>query len=160
MQNLDQLTESFKLKWDKFLVSCDALEEENDTWDLERYGEMDVYYEMALVSAILRLIAADGKITEQEADYLNRVFGFTYTREALEEVWDNCADNLDEEFDARLAGDIARLRCISEPLADRYAELVRLVCDILAESDGAVSESEAEAIASLRAITDTPAADA
>lgn len=151
MENLEKLTESFKLKWEKFLLSCDAIEEA-DEWDTELNGEMDVYFELELTGAVIRLIAADGKVTEKEAEFLNRCFGFEYTPEELAEVWHDSSDTLGESLDEHFEGSLARLRTTNEKLADAYLELVHLICDIITESDGVTAPEEIEAVKRLRAL--------
>ena len=151
MQNLEKLTESFKLKWEKFLLSCDAIEETND-WDTELNGEMDVYFELELTGAVIRLIAADGKVTDKEAEYLNRCFGFEYTAETLAEVWRESSDTLGESLDKHFEGSLARLRTTSEKLADSYLELLHMICDIISESDGVIAPAERASVEKLRAL--------
>ena len=57
MNELDISAESFQLKFDKFLIGCEAVE--NATlWDIDTYGEMEDYYAMLLVSIILRTVTA------------------------------------------------------------------------------------------------------
>ena len=84
MKRIDMLTEEFKTKYERFLIGCDALEDLN-LWDKEEHGEMDVFYQNDLVSVILRLIVADGEISEKEAVYLNKNFGFEIGRASCRE---------------------------------------------------------------------------
>ena len=39
----DSYTERFTERWEKFIVGCDALEE-NGRWNKDEYGEMEAYY--------------------------------------------------------------------------------------------------------------------
>ncbi len=150
MTKLDQLTESFRMKWEKILIGCDAAEE-GGQWDSERNGSLGTYYSLDLIGAILRLIAADGKVTEQETEYLNDAFGFDYDTDELKEVWTESADNLGEDFEKRFASGLARLTFLSEELAADYRELLHLISDIIIESDGVTAPEELEAVRRLKA---------
>lgn len=145
MNRLNQLTDDFKFKLDKFMIGCDALEELN-VWDKNAYGEMDAYYQNDMICIILRLIAADGEIEDPEVEYLNKNFGFTYTTEELREVYRNCHDTFDRSFDEQARAGFTLMRSINEKLATAYKELVVLICDIICESDGVVEAEEAAEI--------------
>ncbi len=148
--NIDALTESFKMKYEKFIIGCDA-QEELAEWDTECNGEMDVYYENDLVGIILTLVVADGAISQKEVDYLNRCFGFDYTVETLEEVYKTCSSELDDLFCNRFSEGVEQLRGINEKLADAYVELVDIACDIIIASDDVIATSETEAAKALKA---------
>lgn len=141
MTNLDVYTESFKLKLEKFLLGCDAIEE-LELWDKEQYGEMDVFYENDLVSVIIRLIATDGTISGREVEYLNKTFGFSYTLAELRDVYQNCKEEVGRSFDEAFTNGITLMRSLNEKLADAYKELLGLICDIIIASDGIVTEAE------------------
>lgn len=151
MNNLDMYTESFKLKLEKFLLGCDAIEELG-LWDKEQYGEMDVFYQNDLVSIIIRLIAADGVISGREVDYLNKNFGFSYSIAELRDVYQNCREEIGHSFDEAFENGITLMRSINEKLADAYKELLGLICDIIIESDGVVTETEQEEVKRLKAL--------
>ncbi|MBQ8494777.1 MAG: hypothetical protein IJ465_03385 [Clostridia bacterium] len=151
MNNLDMYTESFKLKLEKFLLGCDAIEELG-LWDKEQYGEMDVFYQNDLVSVIIRLIAADGVISGREVDYLNKNFGFSYSIAELRDVYQNCREEIGHSFDETFENGITLMRSINEKLADAYKELLGLICDIIIESDGVVTETEQEEVKRLKAL--------
>ena len=121
-------------------------------WDVERLGEMDVFYSTDLCSVILRLIAVDGTITAREVDFLNETFGFEYTLEELVEVYDNCKEDIDHSFDEAFEKGISLMRGISPKLADAYKELLSIVCDIIICSDGVISESERAEVQRLKAL--------
>lgn len=151
MNNLDMYTESFKLKLEKFLLGCDAIEELG-LWDKEQFGEMDVFYQNDLVSIIIRLIAADGVISGREVDYLNKNFGFSYSIAELRDAYQNCREEIGHSFDEAFENGITLMRSINEKLADAYKELLGLICDIIIESDGVVTETEQEEVKRLKAL--------
>ena len=151
MNNLDMYTESFKLKLEKFLLGCDAIEELG-LWDKEKNGEMDVFYQNDLVSIIIRLIATDGVISGREVDYLNKNFGFSYSIAELRDVYQNCREEIGHSFDEAFENGITLMRSINEKLADAYKELLGLICDIIIESDGVVTETEQEEVKRLKAL--------
>ena len=143
MKRIDKLTEEFKLKYEKFLIGCDAIEE-LEQWDKEENGEMEVFYQNDLVSVIIRLIAADGEISEKEIRYLNRNFGFEYTTEELIEVYKNCKEEVSHSFDGQFKNGITLMRSINEKLAAAYKELLDLICEIIIESDDLIAPEEIE----------------
>ena len=133
--------ESFQMKYEAFLTGCDALEEMGQ-WDVENWGEMEAFYANDMVSVIIRLIATDGKVTEREAAYLNETFGFEYTAGELEDVYENCQEDLGRVFDENFENGISLMRKLNDKLADAYKELLALVCRIIIESDGIIAEAE------------------
>lgn len=148
MNKLEILTESFKTKYESFITGCDSLELA-DKWDKDLNGEMDVFYENELVSVILSLIVADRRISEGEVRYLNESFGFSYTVDALEDVCFNMGDEIEHYFETRFRSGYAMLKEINEKLAGAYRELFGLICEIIARSDGIVSDAEKRMISEL-----------
>ena len=151
MNRIDKLTEDFRYKYDRFFIGCDAVEEEG-LWDKEENGEMDGFYQNDLVSVIIRLIAADGVISDKETEYLNKTFGFDYTTEELKEVYRSCEENIGRSFDETFESGITLLRSINEELADAYKELLCLICDIIIECDNDISPKEIEEAKNLRSM--------
>lgn len=141
MNKIEALTESFRTRLDSFMIGCDSLEE-IDLWDKETYGEMDAYYLNEFISTILRLVAADNNISEDEVDYLNDYFGFEYSLEELQFTYDNCRDEISEAFTERLAEDYRRIQSANSDLAEEFKKLLLTICDVLAESDGAITDEE------------------
>jgi len=153
MGNMNNIIDSFKMKYESFLIGCDAIEE-MDLWDKETLGEMDAFYSNDLTSIIIRLIAVDGKITSKEVEYLNETFGFEYTIEELIDVYDSCKDDIGQAFDENFENGITYMRKINAKLADAYKELLSLICEIIIESDGVISESEISEVKRLKALCD------
>ena len=151
MKDINVSVENFKLKYEMFLNGCDSIEE-TEQWDVEKLGEMDAFYISDLASIIIRLVALDGKITAKEVDYFNRTFGFEYTLEELTELYRVCEDNIDRSFDENFENGITYMRKINNELADAYKELLSLVCQIIIESDGVISEAEVAEVKRLKAM--------
>ena len=143
--------DSFKMKYESFLTGCDSIEEMG-LWDKEAYGEMDVFYSNDLASVIIRLIAVDGVIAQKEVDYLNTTFGFDYTLAQLQEVYNNCKEDIGHAFDETFENGIALMRKINAKLADAYKELLSLICTIIMEGDGTVVAAEIEEVRRLKAL--------
>ena len=141
MERIDALTEEFRVKYEKFLIGCDAIEE-MDRWNKDTLGEMDVFYENDLLSLIIRLVAADGKISAREVEYINKTFGFDYTADSLKEIYENCRDEIGDSFDDVFKNGVLYMKSVNEKLADAYEELLGIVCDIVVESDGVISPEE------------------
>ena len=138
MENLKSYSESFKLEFEKFLTGCDSIEEMG-LWNLEENGEMDVYDSGDLAGIIIRLIAADGKITEKEVAYLDDMFGFGYTVEELARLYNDFGEDIEVA-----AKGLKLMRAINEKLAAAYADLIVMACDIIIKSDGVIDTLEIE----------------
>lgn len=151
MEHLKSYSDGFKLKFEKFLTGCDAIEEMG-LWDKESYGEMDVFYTGDLVSVIIRLIAADGNFTIKETTYLNDFFGFQYSVEELQEVYEDCGDAITDIFHKGVTNGLTVMKSINEKLAAAYADLLVTACDIIIESDGIIAPSEIETAKKLKAL--------
>ena len=151
MKNIDMYVENFKARHEMFINACDSMEVLG-LWDKEKLGEMDTFYSTDLASIIIRIIASDGKITDKEVKYLNKTFDFKYTLHELIEVYNSCKDDIGHSFDESFENGITHMRKINEKLADEYKELLFLVCDIIIESDGIISEAEIEEVKRLKEI--------
>lgn len=151
MNDINVSIENFKLKYESFLNGCDSIED-MELWDVEKLGEMDAFYISDLSSIIIRLIALDGRITAKEVEYFNKTFGFEYSLEELTELYRLCEDNIDCSFDENFENGITYMRKINNELADAYKELLSLVCQIIIESDGIISEVEIAEVKRLKAM--------
>ncbi len=151
MNRIEVLSEGFKLKYEKFLVGCDSLEETN-RWDKESFGEMEVYYVSDLTGAIIRLIAADGNFSQTEADFINDVFGFNYSVSELKEIYEDFGEDVESAFVEEIENGISMMKSINEELAEAYKDLLHTVCDIVIASDGMVSSPEVELANRLKAL--------
>ncbi|MBQ8927237.1 MAG: TerB family tellurite resistance protein [Oscillospiraceae bacterium] len=149
MKELDREAESFRLHYEKFLIGCEAVAEEG--WDTEVLGEMGDYYTGMLLRIILRTVEADGWVSDQETRYVNDLFGFTYTNEELESVYESTANLLhSSEFDDELIGAIAMLESRGEKLCEAYRALIAQICTLIARSDGFFTEEEKAEIAKIQ----------
>lgn len=151
MDRIDMLTNAFKSQYERFLIGCDAIEE-TGAWDKENLGEMDVFYENDLVGLLLRLIAADGRISEKEAEYVNKNFGFDYSAGQLADIYENCREAIGAPFDEKFKDGVRQMKAINGKLADAYAELLGLACDIVAASDGEIAPEEIEEAKRIKAL--------
>lgn len=151
MNRLEALSEGFKLKYEKFLAGCDSIEELGE-WDKENLGEMDVYYVSDLTGVIIKLIAADGKFTQAETDYINDIFGFNYTIKELEDIYGEFGDDIDAVFSEEMENGISKMKHINKKLAAAYKDLLQTVCDIIIASDGVISSPEIELASRLKTL--------
>lgn len=149
MENLNLLTESFKTKYERFIIGCDSIELDC-VWEKNEYGEMDVFYENELLSVILSLIIADGTISEHEVKYLNENFGFSYTVDELKNVYINCGVEIKSYFENNFKAGYEKLKTLNGKLAAAYKELFELICKIIVESDGVLSDEEKKIIPELK----------
>ena len=156
MKDLDISAASFQAQFERFLIGCEAVEQEaGAAWDRESLGEMQDHYAAMLVTIILRTITADGWVSDRETAYLNEFFGFTYKSGELEQVYESCKELITSEvYEATLADSITSLHRLNGKLADAYRALIALVCDIIARSDGFVTAEEKAEIAHIRALAE------
>lgn len=134
MTNIPKLCEKFKANYEFFLTGCDSMRR-SGAWDRDENGDMDTYYSEDLVSVIIRLVAADGDVTEDEAAFMEDSFGMEYTPEELSDFYEACAYELDEENDAIFADTLATLNTLNPRLAEAYKFLVSTACEIILDSD-------------------------
>lgn len=132
---------NFKERWEQFLIKCDEIGKES-AWDEEELGVMYAYYDADLMNVVLYLVASDGEIQEKEVEFINDTFGFDYDMEKLQEVYGVCGESLVSHFDETLEKDIALMKGIDEGLCSEYKELLAMVCGMVIESDGIVTETE------------------
>lgn len=150
MASLKDHSAQFRFQLERFINACDAYEDEKK-WSREKKGEMEAFYQNDILSFILRLIAVDG-VRQEEASYLNETFGFDYTAEELEEVYRLSKDEIGDDFDEQLLIGARELKKLDESLYELYRDLFRLICDIIIDSDGRVSEEEKAQIEKLKAL--------
>ena len=141
MKNIDIYTEEFNLKHEQFIIGCDAIEEAG-LWDKEAYGEMEAFYSADMACIIIRLIAADGRITDKEVDYLNENFGFDYDLVTLIHAYESSKEVLGEAFDEFFVKGIELLESINAGMAKAYRALLSLACDIIIASHVVVTSAE------------------
>lgn len=149
MKELKKYAEEFRNKYESFLTGCDALEEMS-LWDKEENGEMDAFYTGDLTSIIIRLISADGDITEKEVNYLNDMFGFVYTEQELTEIYEQCGEEIDTLFDEGIKNGYDVMKSINLKLAEAYKELIMIVCDTVIASDGVIDNIEVALVEKVR----------
>lgn len=141
MSNAKEYIDDFKANYDQFMMSCDAIEEEGK-WPLDEMGEMNAYFMNDFACVIIKLVAADGKIDEEELAFLNDALGFEYKAEELEELYKNDGDRIDAYFETELDDSLAVIRGINEKMAESYKNLLVLVGNIVIQSDNNVTEEE------------------
>ena len=135
--------EAFKLHYEKFLVACDAVEKDG-LWNTEEDGEMEAWFANDVSCAIVRLIASDGVFRQEEVDLLNDAFGFSYTVEELQMVYDDYSEKIDAFFEEDVPASLAQLEELNPELAEDYRSMLRLICDVIIEADETVTEREKE----------------
>ena len=141
MEKIRNLAEGFKLKYEKFIHGCDSAEE-MQKWNKEENGEMEAYFSNELVSVATVLIAADGRFSCCEIEFLNELFDFDYTSEELSKVYDDYCENIEEIFDDGVENVISILSGINMNLATSYKNLLATLCEIIIKSDEIVENAE------------------
>ena len=117
MSSAKEYIDDFKANYEQFMLSCDAVEEEGK-WPKDELGEMNAYFMNDFACVIIRLVAADGKIDEEELAFLNDALGFDYKAEELEELYKNDGDRIDAYFEMELDDRIGMMKGINEKLAE------------------------------------------
>ncbi len=150
MFSLQELSEGFKLQYDKFLHGCDALEE-NGEWDVPADGEMEAYYLNDIMCAIVLLISADGEFSENEANYVNDAFGFRYSAQELKELYKTNGSDISNMLENEILAGYRKMKAINAKLADHYRNMLYQICDIIAKSDGIIHVSETKKLEAIKA---------
>ena len=150
MTKLQEMSENFKYQYEKFLNGCDALEDKKD-WDVSVNGDMETYYFNDIMCVIVLLISADGKFAGGEAKYINDIFGFSYTPEELRELYRTNGEDIQNMLEAEVPAGYRRMKLINSKLAEHYRQLIFLICDIIAESDGYIQDAELKQIERVKA---------
>ena len=145
---MERKSDGFRVLYDQFVNSCDAAEEAGK-WDKEEYGEMEGYFFNTLMGILMNVVNADGNIGEREAEALNENFGFSYTVDELIELYGYCGKDLEANYAENTRAAMELLCGIDEGLAERFRELVLTICEIVAESEDGVLESEEDFLDSL-----------
>ena len=143
MFKLQELSEAFKTQYEKFINACDALEDKGD-WDVQADGEMEAYYLNDMMCAILMLISADGEFEEEEAKYINDIFGFRYTVDELKEIYRTNGGDIRNMLENEIPAGYRRMKSINSALAEHYRNLILHICGIMAESDGIIEVEEVQ----------------
>ena len=150
MSRLQELSESFKLQYEKFLNGCDALEANGD-WNVSTDGDMETYYFNDIMCIIMMLISADGEFSDNEAKYINDIFGFSYSAKELKELYKTNGDDIINMMDTEIPAGYKRMKLINSKLAEHYRNMIIQICDIIAESDGFIHVSEIRQIEKVKA---------
>lgn len=145
--------EEFQKNVETFLEACEGLQEKG-LWDEMEYGNVQAYYVNDLVCIITKIIAADGEITECETQFLGEVFGFDYTVEELQEVYEICAEGIEEFFETGVNEAYQLLQDKDSDLAKSYKELLLEAGKVAMDSDNMIMASavEKEAVQRLQEI--------
>ena len=150
MKEKDRLTEGFKLKLEIFINGCDQ-KEIDLKWNREERGEMEAYYQNDLIAFVVNVMYADGNISPEEVDYLNKNFGFEYTVEELRDVHRFLQDEVYGSFEDQLIDDVKYLMSLDKNMGRSFIELLLMLCDIISQSDDKVEEAEIRAVAVVKA---------
>ena len=135
MFDLQAQSDAFKLQYEKFLHACDALEETGE-WEKAVRGDMESFYFNDLMCAVLHLISADGIFSDREAEYINTVFGFSYTPADLAEIYRTEGENIRKLFSEGIPEGYRRMKQNHPALAEHYKTMLLQLCDLIALSDG------------------------
>lgn len=150
MNELDNLTRNFKLKYERFKDQCNSVQKIG-ILDKCGDGSLKGFYGYDLSTVALRLIAADGVININEVKYYNELFDFEYTSQELLELYRGCSDMLlGEYFESDFSDAFTRLRGIDAGLAIEYKELLGYLCEIIISSDGEITDDEVEEVDKLK----------
>jgi len=145
---INERIEGLKVNYEQFIHGCDALEE-GGLWNVEEKGDLEAWIANDILCVIIRLVAADGKFTQEEVDFINNTFGntalgFCYSIEELKEVYNNCQDKIDNLFEEGIPETIKILSDLDEDAVNGYRNLLSQICGIVIESDSEISPSETE----------------
>lgn len=148
MNKLDTYIDGYRLKLEKLIICCDGLEE--DVWDIEEYGEMDSYLINELMSVVLPLVAVDGRVTEEEVEYVNRIFGTEYSLPELNIICMDVEGISYDEIDERIRETSTLLKRISTELEESYRDMYVALCELIEVSDFELGVEEEDFLAALK----------
>lgn len=148
MNKLDTYIDGYRLKLEKLIICCDGLEE--DVWDIEEYGEMDSYLINELMSVVLPLVAVDGRVTDGEVEYINRIFGTEYSLPELNVICMDVEGISYDEIDERIRETSTLLKRISTELEESYRDMYVALCELLEVSDYELGNAEEDFLAALK----------
>ena len=155
MSQLDASAENFQAKFEQFLINCDDAEQ-GSMWNREKYGEMQDYYAGLIVSMILRIVTSEGWISDEDIEYLNLLFGFSYDGGELEQVFEGCRELVtSSNFENQLKNSAIVLQRIKEDLYQEFRQMVALIVDAFSHSEDFITEPQKEEILRLQGIIDT-----
>ena len=154
MNKFNEYVNGYKLKLEKLIICCDGLEEDN-SWNLEEFGEMDSYLVNELMSVVLPLIAVDGKISEREVEYVNRIFGTEYSLPDLRVICMDVEDVDYKEIDERIRETSELLKVINKELEESYRDMYVALCELIEVSDLNLSVEEEDFLVSLKETMNT-----
>lgn len=152
MSQLDMSAETFQEKFEQFLMGCEDVEQ-GSIWNRDKYGEMQDYYAGLVVSIILRIVTAEGWISDEEIEYLNLVFGFSYESGDLEQVFEDCRDMVTStNFDTQFSKSAMLLNHINAECYQEFRQLVALIGDIFSNSEDFISEMQKNEVLRLQSL--------
>ena len=142
----DERIENLKKNYEQFVDECNAFEEEG-IWNVDEYGEMESWIANDILCAVIRLVAADGKFTKEEVDFINDAFGDTslglnYSIEELKGVYNNCLDKIDNLYEESIPETVKMLSAINNDIVEEYRKLLMQICAIVADCDDKIAEGE------------------
>lgn len=152
MSQLDMSAETFQEKFEQFLMGCEEAEQ-GSIWNRDEHGEMQDYYAGLIVSIILRIVTAEGWISDEEIEYLNLVFGFSYESGDLEQVFEDCRDMVTStHFETELRESALLLNRINAECYQEFRQLIALIGDIFSNSEDFISEMQKNEILRLQSL--------
>lgn len=123
-----------------FEIGCDAAEEIG-LWQTAERGEMKLYCENLVVSAVLRVIASDGRISADEIAFIREILELDYSKTEIEEIYSEI-DFREEigRFAQMLKEDLREIGTIRPSLAEYFGDILLLACRIITRLDGVSAE--------------------
>lgn len=155
MSNNQNGAEEFRLAYEKFLEDCDQAED-TGLWPLEELGQMEGWFANDMACLILRLIASDGEIREEEVRYLNDAFGFDYSVCSLKDVYAECGDRIGTYLEEALPESIGMLEQISPSMANDYRRMLQILARAVIGSDQIIRQEETAAAEKLLGAVQIP----
>ena len=144
MNDTKDILDGFKLSYEKFMTTCDALEAQG-RWPLDELGEMEAWFTNDMFCLIAALSAADGTMHAKEALYLNDALDFQYSPEELVTLYEDLGPQIETFLEKGLLESLAMLTRIDSNLAAEYRTMLTTIAKFVIECDGITLESEIKA---------------
>ena len=96
-----------------------------------------------LISVVMPFVAIDGKVTEEETEYVNRIFGTEYSVRDLKNICMDAAQEAEEIIRVRIQETSQLLKKIDAEFEEKYRDMYFTLCEIIEMSDSELVIEEA-----------------
>lgn len=149
----DNLFKEFIIKKEFLTIECSSVDAA-DKWDIETYGDINMYCDNLFFTVMLRMIASDGVFSDEETNVLRNMFEIECSDEYIEHICDNMhMYESNTAFLKRIKEELLLIDTVSHKASAYLRELIELACKIVIDSDYVASDEVALSKSILDALT-------